>query len=81
MIGANDSGIESVGLSEEDKKMFLNAIGRVPTSYEIAMLSFGANPFTKSESKQILSYNPKGELEKQSIWKLFVKSTRKWFRS
>lgn len=54
------------GLSNDDIIWFLCAIGRIPSTFEYAIITLGTNPFTKSESRKLLSTHPPARPEHHS---------------
>ena len=53
MVFPNESGLEYLSISDEQQSLFVEVIGRPASSFEIACLSLGANPFDEKTSRKL----------------------------
>ena len=52
------TGYTVIGMHDEDLCWFLEGIGRLPTTFELALLNLGANPLSRAESARLGGITP-----------------------
>ena len=82
-MGPNESSIELVPITEKEHELGMTVLGRPLTSFEVACLSLGSNPFDAITSGELyvhMNHMDTGKSCKCSYGKISSR-LRRWFLS